>query len=119
MDPNTYLDLLAKAAALLKDRNFYYALFMSLLGFFLYRSDKKITAQEGEKKKSDSLHLVALSSLQTKIDSKNCAEEFKIWKEAILNDLDSRKESESADLQMEKKRTEELNQAYQLIKNPK
>ena len=118
MDPNTYIDLVTKAKDLLKDRNTYYALFMSVLGFFLYRADKKITAQEGEKKKSDSLHVVALTALQSKFDSRNCAEEFKVWKEAIMNDLDNRKESESADLQMEKKRTEELQKTYQLIKQP-
>lgn len=118
MDPNTYIDLVAKATALLKDRNTYYALFMSVLGFFLWRQDAKITAQEAEKKKSDSLHVIAITALQTKFDSRNCAEEFKVWKEAIMHDLENRKESEAADLQMEKKRTEELQKTYQLIKQP-
>ena len=117
MDPNSYFDIITKAKAMLTDRNTYYVLFMAVLGFLLWKNDKKVTELETEKKKSDSLHAVASAALQTKIDNKNCVEEFKIWKDALMTDLHAKQENEAADLQLEKKRTQELQQTYQLIKS--
>jgi hypothetical protein len=119
MNPQTYIDLIPKIGRLLSNKNTYYVLFLAVLGFWLWKDEGKINGLETAKKKSDSLNVAEISRLNLKIENKNCVEEFKVWKEALYTDLDTKKQAETQDLALEKKRTEELQQTYELIKqNP-
>ena len=120
MNLQAFIDLIPKVVRLLADKNTYYVLFMACLAFWLWKDEQKITAFETEKKKTDSIHLVKLDVLQAKIDNKDCAEEVRAY-DRLLRDMRSETSQESDKaakaLELEKKRTAELNQAYQFFKS--
>lgn len=119
MNPQTYIDLIPKIGRLLSNKNTYYVLFLAVLGFWLWKDENAITELKTDVKKSDSLCVEDKKTLQAKIDNKNCAEEIR-GSIQLLKDLQSTTTQQAShdekSLQLEKKRTEELEKTYQLLK---
>ena len=119
MNPQTYIDLIPKIGRLLSNKNTYYVLFMAALGFWLWKDENAICELKTDLKKNDSICIADKEKLQSKIDSKNCTEEIR-GSIQLLKDLQSTTTQQASNdvkaLELEKKRTEELEKTYQLLK---
>jgi hypothetical protein len=119
MNPQTYIDLIPKIGRLLSNKNTYYVLFLAVLGFWLWKDENTIIELKTDIKKSDSLCVDDKKALQSKIDSKNCAEEIRGVMQ-LLKDFKSNTTQQAGNeeraLELEKKRTDELQKTYQLLK---
>lgn len=118
MNPQTYIELIPKIGRLLSNKNTYYVLFLAVLCFWLWKDENVIIELKTDKKKTDSICIDDKKLLQAKIDSKNCAEEIR-GSIQLLKDLQSTTVQQASNderaLELEKKRTEELEKTYQLL----
>lgn len=120
MEINSVLDALKKAGDLLKDRNIYYAIVLGFLGYWIWSKDQIIIEMKAENKVALGAVEKEKEVIQAKLDSKDCAQEVRAYKE-LLDGLNSTTANKAEDqlkaLDIERKRTQELEKTYQLLNN--
>lgn len=122
MNVDNILENLRKAAELLKDRNTYYAVVIGILGYLIWEKNTALAEEKADNKAAIELVEKEKEKIQAKLDDKDCAQEVRAYKE-LLDGLQTRTATSAEDqlkaLEMERKRTEELNKTYQLLNTNK
>lgn len=113
------LELIPKIWKLLRSWSTYYVLLVVGLGYWLFNDETRIRELNIKIEKNDSIHKADIREMQKKLEDRNCIEVFKVWKEALEPKYEQEQKQAMHDLEIEKRRTEELNETYKLLKNSK
>ena len=122
MDVNSILDALKKGGDLLKDRNTYYAIVIAILGYIIWEKNNTIVEEKADNKIALELVEKEKEKIQTKLDDKDCAQEVRAYKElldGLQNTTATNAEEVKKSLEIERKRTEEIEKTYQLLNTNK
>ena len=122
MNVDNILENLRKAAELLKDRNTYYAVVISILGYLIWEKNNALAELKADNKTALSVVEKEKENIQEKLDNKDCAKEVRAYKE-LLDGLNTSTAAKAEDLKksldMERERTQELEKTYQLLNTNK
>lgn len=112
------LSVLTEAKKWLVQWQLYFILFVAALGYWIYKDENRILELQELSTKNDADHKIEIRELRKELNGNDCVEQFKIWKQALLGEvqLESKKEQNNIEeINAIRQHNKELNETLKLL----